>query len=372
MFDGALRQPGQGQTSPRPGGGAGRKARAVVGVSVPHHRVAVLAYDGLCTFEFGLVVEIFGLDRPELPPLEQPWYELTVVAVDPPPLRAAGGIRVAVEAGLDAIDDAGTIVVPGWRDLDREPPTTLVETLVEASDRGARLLSICSGVFLLAATGLLDGRRAATHWRYADRLRRRAPAVRVDPDVLYVDEGSIITSAGSAAGIDACMHLVRRDHGPEVAGLVARRLVVPPQRDGGQAQFVPRPDAPAGWATGDQAAVARAMDWATGRLDQPITVEDLARAVDLSPRTFARRFTEQVGRSPYRWLVGQRVSRARDLLETTEVSVDEVAMASGFVTAATLRHHFGRELGTTPSAYRRSFGRAGNGRTKTGAPTLPG
>ncbi len=339
--------------------------------------MVALAYDGLCTFEFGLVVEIFGLERPELPPLSRPWYELTVAAVDPPPLRAAGGIEVAVDAGLDALAGAGTIVVPGWRDLDDRPPGPLLDALVAAHQRGARLVSICSGVFLLAATGLLDGRRAATHWRYAERLRRRAPAVRVDPDVLYVDGGAIITSAGSAAGIDACLHLVRRDHGPEVAGLVARRLVVSPHRDGGQAQFVPRPDPPAGWSDGQGAPVARAMDWATRRLDRAITVEDLARAVDLSPRTFARRFTEQVGRSPYRWLIAQRVGLARDLLETTGATVDEVAAASGFATAATLRHHFGRELGTTPSAYRRRFGRStsgsrphGNGRTKAADPTL--
>lgn len=331
-------------------------------------RVVALAYEGLCTFEFGLVVEIFGLDRPELSPSERPWYRFSVAAADPPPLRAAGGITVSVDAGLDAIDDLGpgdTIVVPGWRDLDERPPEALLLALGQAEARGVRLVSICSGVFLLAATGLLDGRRAATHWRYADHLRALHPRVEVDDSVLYVDEGSVITSAGSAAGIDACMHLVRLDHGSAVAGLVARRLVMPPHRDGGQAQFVPRPH-----RTIDDAPVARAMEWATARLDQPLTVDDLARSVAVSARTFTRRFAEQVGTSPYRWLVGQRLGLARDLLETTGLSVDEVAAASGFVTAATLRHHFSRSLGTTPTAYRRNFGSTGNGRTKMKAPTI--
>ncbi len=336
-------------------------------------RVMALAYDGLCTFEFGLAVEVFGLDRPELPPLDRPWYRFATVAVDPPPLRAAGGITVSPDRTMEALDELGpddTIVAPGWRDLDRAPPAELVTALVGAAERGARLVSICSGVFLLAATGLLDGRRAATHWRYADRLRARYPAVEVDPDVLYVDEGSIITSAGSAAGLDACMHLVRRDHGPDVAALVARRLVVPPHRDGGQAQFVPRPLHPVDAASGEGAPVARAMEWAAGRLHEPLTVDDLAREVSLSPRTFTRRFTEQVGTSPYRWLTGQRLARARDLLETTDASIDQVAQASGFATAATLRHHFGQALGTSPSAYRRRFGPAGNGRTIDGEPML--
>ncbi len=347
-------------------------------------RVVALAYDGLCTFEYGVVVEIFGLARPELPPLTTPWYRFSTVAVDPPPLRAAGGLTVSVDDTIDAIGElrAGdTIVVPGWRDLDDPPAPELVATLVAAAARGVRLLSICSGVFLLVATGLLDGRRAATHWRHADRLRAMNPSVEVDADVLYVDEGSIITSAGSAAGIDACMHLVRRDHGAEVAGIVARRLVVPPHRDGGQAQYAPRPHLDDGVASGERSPVARAMDWAAGRLDRPLTVDDLARSVALSSRTFTRRFAEQVGTSPYRWLIAQRLGRARDLLETTELPIDEVATASGFLTAAALRHHFAKQLGTTPTAYRRSFGpgdgsppgsgrAAGNGRTKIGDPTL--
>ncbi|MEM9565700.1 MAG: transcriptional regulator FtrA [Actinomycetota bacterium] len=321
-------------------------------------RVVALAYDGLCTFEYGIVVEIFGLERPELPPSTAPWYRFSTVAVDPPPLRAAGGLTVTVDGPIEALQTLGagdTIVVPGWRDLDDPPPDELLLALRVAAGRGVRLVSICSGVFLLVATGLLDGRRAATHWRYAERLRTANPNVSVDADVLYVDEGSIITSAGSAAGIDACMHLVRRDHGADVAGVVARRLVVPPHRDGGQAQYAPRPHLDDGVASGQRSPVARAMDWAAGRLDQPLTVDDLARSVALSPRTFTRRFAEQVGTSPYRWLIAQRLGRARDLLETSDLPIDEVAIDSGFLTAAALRHHFGQQLGTTPSAYRRSF-----------------
>ncbi|HSK95099.1 MAG TPA: DJ-1/PfpI family protein, partial [Euzebyales bacterium] len=200
--------------------------------------VAAIAYDGLCTFEFGIAVEVFGLPRPEL---DLDWYEFMVCAAEPGPLHATGGVRVAADHGLAAVAGAGTVVVPGWRDPDEPPPPALVDALLRAHARGARLLSICSGVFVLAATGLLDGRPATTHWRYAERLARRHPRITVLPDVLYVDDGELLTSAGSAAGIDLCLHVVRRDHGAHVAAQVARRLVSAPHRDGGQAQFVPRP-----------------------------------------------------------------------------------------------------------------------------------
>jgi transcriptional regulator GlxA family with amidase domain len=218
--------------------------------------------------------------------------------------------------------------------------------------RGARLVTICSGVFVLAAAGLLDGKRATTHWRYVERLRARYPRVKVEPDVLYVDEGRLLTSAGSAAGLDLCLHIVRRDHGAEIANQVARRLVVPPQREGGQSQYVPVPVAAE--STGGLAAV---LEWAQARLNEDLSVERWARRAALSPRTFARRFRAETGTTPHRWLVHQRVLAAQRLLETSDASIDQVAEGVGLQTAATLRLHFRRALRTTPTAYRRRFSR---------------
>lgn len=312
-----------------------------------NRRIVALAYDRLCTFEFGIVVEIFGLPRPEL---EVDWYEFGVCSVDPGPLRAAGGVVLQQPAGLRKLQRAGTIVVPGWRDADERPPEALLRAIRAAHSRGVRLVSICSGVFILAAAGLLDGRRATTHWRYVDRLRSRFPAIKVEPDVLYVDEGDILTSAGSAAGIDLCLHIVRQDFGAAIANQVARRLVVPPQREGGQSQYIPMPvRLEAG------SSLARLLEWAQHRLDQPLTVEVLARRAALSPRTFARRFRAETGTTPYHWLLHQRLLAARHRLETTADSIDEIAEAVGFQTAATLRLHFRRALGTAPTTYRRRF-----------------
>lgn len=310
-------------------------------------RVVALVGDGLATFEFGLVSEVFGLDRPEL---DGDWYRFTVASMDSGLLRATGGVKIQVTRGLRSLANADTIVVPGWKHLDKAPPTPVLEALRRAHDRGARLLSICSGAFVLAATGLLDGLTATTHWRYADQLARAYPRVRVDRDVLYVDEGSIITSAGSAAGIDACLHVVRIDFGADVANMVARRLVVQPQREGGQRQYIESPHPPE-----HQESLAPVLDWAIEHIDQEITIEALARRAAMSTRTLSRRFAEQVGSSPYAWLTAQRVVQAQRLLETTGLSIDAVARGSGFATAATLRHHFGTALGTTPTAYRRHF-----------------
>src|SRR5437660_7574360 len=224
------------------------------------HRVIALVYDGLCTFEFAIVVEIFGLPRPELP---VDWYRFSVCSLEGAPVRATGGVRVTATSGLRALRGGETIVIPGWRDPDEIPPTALLNALRRAHDRGARLMSICSGVFVLAAAGLLDGKRATTHWMYADRLRPRYPDIRLEPDVLYVDEGSILTSAGSAAGIDLCLHVVRRDFGAEAANHVARRLVVPPHRDGGQAQFAVRPVPP-----DESNGLARVLQWAQSHLNR--------------------------------------------------------------------------------------------------------
>ncbi len=309
--------------------------------------VVAVAYDGLCTFEFGVACELFGLARPEL---DVEWYDYEVVAVDEGPLRTLGGVTVTAPRDLGAIAEAGTVVLPGWRDPDEVPPAELIEALLEAHARGARLMSICSGVFVLAATGLLDGTSATTHWRYTDRLQAAHPAIDVRPDVLYIDNGSVLTSAGSAAGLDLGLHLIRRDHGPEVANQVARRLVVPPHRDGGQAQFITH-------AVVDEndTTLAATMDWAVDHLHEPLTVADLARHAHLSSRTFARRFQRDTGFSPHRWLIHQRVLRAQELLETTSLGVDAVASVSGFGTAANLRVHFERATRTTPSRYRNTF-----------------
>lgn len=306
-----------------------------------------LAYDGLCTFEFGIVVELFGLRRRNL---GVEWYDFEVCSAERGPIRATGGIRVEARRGLRCFEQAGTIVIPGWRDADEPPPQPLVRALRSAHAAGARLVSICSGVFVLAATGLLDGKRVTTHWRYVDRLRARFPKVRVEPDVLYVDEGSILTSAGSAAGIDLCLHIVRCDYGAEIANEIARRLVMPPHREGGQAQYVREPMPSAG--TG---GLAPLMQWAQSHLDKTLQVEDLARKAAMSPRTFARRFGEQTGTTPHQWLTYQRLLAAQRRLETTVESIDQVAEAVGLQTAATLRQHFSRVLGTTPTAYRRQF-----------------
>jgi AraC family transcriptional activator FtrA len=292
-------------------------------------------------------VEVFGLPRPEI---KVPWYRFEVCALDRGPLRATGGVTIRARSDLRALRRAGTIVIPGWRDPDERPPEALLKALRAAHARGARLVTICSGVFVLAAAGLLDGRRATTHWRYVERLRALHPRVRVEPDVLYVDEGSILTSAGSAAGIDLCLHVVRRDYGAEIANQVARRLVVSPQREGGQSQYVPAPVRPA--ITG---GLGRVLEWGQRRLGEDLSVARWARQAAMSPRTFARRFRDETGTTPHRWLNHQRVLAAQQRLETTSQSIDEVAEGVGLRTAATLRLHFRRALRTTPTAYRRRF-----------------
>jgi AraC family transcriptional activator FtrA len=311
------------------------------------HRVVALTAPGVAPFELGCVVEVFGLHRPEL---DVPWwYELRVAAETPGPLPAtAGGFTFFVEHGLEALSDADTILVPGWHG---DPSPRVVETIRAAHDRGARLVSICSGVFLIAATGLLDGREAATHWRYAAELAERHPAVTVNADVLYVDNGSVLTSAGSAAGIDLCLHIVRRDHGSAIANAVARRLVIPPHRDGGQAQLIdlPMPPHP------DDDPIAAVMAWALERLDHPLDLETLAGRAYMSVRTFTRRFRKATGTTPGRWLLEQRVRASLTLLETSDASVESVAGSVGFASAATFRHHFAAIMHTSPTAYRRAF-----------------
>ena len=315
-----------------------------------HSTVVALAYDGLCTFEFGCVHEIFGLPRPEL---NRPWYRFEVCAAEPGPLRAAGALAVQAPHDLDLLEQADTVIVPGWRGPDAPVPRALRDALARVRERGGRLVSICSGVFVLAAAGVLDGRRATTHWRYTEALARRYPRIEVDPDVLYVDEGPVLTSAGSAAGLDLCLHIVRRDHGTAVANDVARRLVLAPHRDGGQRQFVETPVA----SPIETKRLAALLDWLPAHIDENLTVGDLARHAGMSLRTFQRRIRESTGTAPGDWLIRQRVAHARHLAETTNLTVEQIATRSGFRAVETLRHHFRRLVGTTPTAYRRAFGR---------------
>jgi AraC family transcriptional regulator, transcriptional activator FtrA len=316
----------------------------------PGPLVAALVYDGLCTFEYGIAVELFGLSRPELGP---EWYRFVSVAAESGPLRATGGLTITADAGISRLGKADLIIVPGWKGVDAPPSPRLIRALRNAHARGARLMSICSGVFVLAATGLLDHRRVTTHWRYAAALRDRYPLLRFDPDVLYIDEGDILTSAGSAAGLDLSLHVVRADFGAEVANKVARRLVLPAHRNGGQRQYVERPvPLREGARLSDVIADMRT------RLDHPFSVRELASLAAMSERTFNRRFVETTGETPAAWLIAARVERARELLEGGELSMDELARRCGFGSAATLRHHFRDKLKVSPSDYRKSFGQA--------------
>jgi AraC family transcriptional regulator, transcriptional activator FtrA len=310
------------------------------------HHVAIVAYDGLCTFEFGCAIELFALERPEL---GVRWYSHTVCAVEPGPLRAMGGLTVHVPHGLDALAQADTIVIPGWRDPAEVPPTALLDALRAAHVRGARICSICSGAFVLAHAGLLDGRQATTHWRYLDELRARFPAIAIDPDALYVDAGRIVTSAGSAAGLDMLLHLVRSDFGAEVANKVAQRLVIPAHRDGDQAQRVVRPLADAGTDT-----IARLMDQVRENIRADHTVASMAAAACLGTRTFQRRFKERTGLAPLGWLVRERVALAAHLLEARpRLAIDAVADLAGLGSAESLRRHFRAHGLPPPGAYRR-------------------
>ncbi len=316
--------------------------------SAAPHRVVALAYDGLCTFEFGVAVEIFGLPRPEM---GDNWYHFAVAAVDEGELRATGGIRVVAEGGLALLAEAQTIVVPGWRGAQSPVPAALCVALQDAWQRGCRIISICSGVFVLAAAGLLDGRKATTHWRYTDWLRERYPAIMVLEDVLYYDEGNVMTSAGSAAGIDLCLHVVREDFGLEAANTVARRLVVQPHRDGSQSQQLIRPVA----RTRESRQLGQLFDFLHQQLAENHTVASLAQRTGMSPRTFLRRFQEFTGTTPARWILQARLQRAQALLEQTHMSIELIAGHAGFGNTGSLRHHFHQQHGMSPAMYRKTF-----------------
>ncbi|MFG2712875.1 helix-turn-helix domain-containing protein [Streptomyces goshikiensis] len=307
--------------------------------------VALAVTSGVPHFELAMACDVFGVDRSDL---VDPWYEFLVCGPDTVPV--GDRFQLHTDARLDELVRADTVIVPACADPDEDPPADLVDAVRAAHEAGARVASLCTGAFVLAAAGLLDGRRATTHWLHAAALAAKYPRVEVDPDVLYLDHGSVLTSAGKAAAMDLCLHLVRLDHGSAVANQVARRLVVPPHRAGGQAQFVAtplpeRPDHPLG----------ALLTWAMGRLDQPLTVEDLARRANMSSRHLARVFADITGSTPLRWLLTQRIHRAQELLETTDDTVGAIAAATGMGTATTLRRHFNRTVGVPPDAYRRTF-----------------
>ncbi|MDH6228439.1 MULTISPECIES: helix-turn-helix domain-containing protein [Streptomyces] len=308
------------------------------------HRVAVLVMDDVLPLDLGIPAQVF-ITVPGGP------YELTLCGRTAGPVRTAAGFAVTVTAGLEAVGEADTVVVPGYVSHLRELPQDVLAALAGAHDRGRRLVSICTGAFALAAAGVLDGRTATTHWKYAGDLAGRYPGVTVDPRVLYVDEGRVLTSAGVAAGIDLCLHLVRRDLGARTANQVARTLVSAPHRDGGQAQYIERP-LPAE-TPGVTLAATRA--WALARLHEPLTVPLLAAHAYMAPRTFARRFVAETGTTPLRWLLAARLDRARELLETTGLTVDHIAERCGLGSPSNLRLHFRRTLGTSPTAYRAAF-----------------
>jgi transcriptional regulator GlxA family with amidase domain len=347
------------------------------------NNVAVVALDRIEAFELGVVCEVFGLDRSDD---GLPVYDFAVVAGEPGPIRCNGGFTISTPYGLDRLDEADLIAVPAVSDRrlgnpERIPglspypvapgrippamlasgpaesgqfPDGLLAALRRAVDRGAWVLSVCSGVFVLGEAGLLDGRRCTTHWRHAAELSRRYPRAIVDPNVLYVDEAPVITSAGTGAGIDACLHLVRQVQGSRVANGIARRMVVPPHREGGQAQYINRPLGEGGTG-GGSGSLAPVLDWMAVNLGQPLSVADLATRAHMSSRTFSRRFTQETGTTPLRWLTSQRVLLAQQLLEDTDDTVDAIAEHVGFGNAATLRHHFRAWRDTTPDAYRRLF-----------------
>jgi AraC family transcriptional activator FtrA len=313
------------------------------------HHVAILAYDRLCTFEFGCAVELFALERPEL---GVDWYSYAVCAVEAGPLRAAGGLTVQAPHGLDALDGADTIVIPGWRDADEAPPPALLEALRRAHARGARLCSICSGAFVLAHAGLLDGRRATTHWRHVDGLATHFPAIAIGRGMLYVEDGNIVTSAGSAAGLDMLLHLVRSDFGAGIANRVAQRLVIPAHRDGDQTQLVARP-----LPQSDADPIARTMDWARENLRAAHTLASMAEQAGMGVRTFQRHFKERTGASPLDWLVRERVMLAAQLLETRPaLGIEAVADLAGLGSPESLRRHFRSHGLPSPARYRRQHG----------------
>ncbi|MFE9923999.1 helix-turn-helix domain-containing protein [Streptomyces sp. NPDC005774] len=310
--------------------------------------VAVLLFSGGPIFESSIPLSVFGIDRQDA---GVPRYRLLVSAGEEGPLRTTGGLELTAPHGLEAIARAGTVVVPAWRSITSPPPEESLEALRRAHEEGARIVGLCTGAFVLAAAGLLDGRPATTHWMYAPTLAKRYPSVHVDPRELFVDDGDVLTSAGTAAGIDLCLHIVRTDHGNEAAGALARRLVVPPRRTGGQERYLDRSLPEEIGAD----PLAEVVAWALEHLHEQFDVETLAARAYMSRRTFDRRFRSLTGSAPLQWLITQRVLQAQRLLETSDYSVDEVAGRCGFRSPVALRGHFRRQLGSSPAAYRAAY-----------------
>lgn len=312
-----------------------------------NHVVATLVYDQLCTFEFGCAVEVFGLVRPEL---GVPWYQFAACSTRRGKIKAMGGITLIAPYSLNFLDKANTIIVPGWRELDFAPDVKLIKKIRSAYERGARIVSVCSGVFLLAAAGILDGKKATTHWLYVEKLKKLYPNIQVEYESLYVDEGQIITSAGSAAGLDMFLYMIQKDHGTKIANQVAQRMVIPPHRDGGQAQFVPRP-----MDLCEIGHLSKLMIYVRKNLSQSHSVESLAKKATTSIRTLQRQFQEATGLSPYEWLIRERIGMTKELLESTSMSLARIAEKVGFHSEETLRKHFRRYVLTSPIAYRKQF-----------------
>jgi len=310
--------------------------------------VVALVHDGVGSFGLGVVSEVFGYDRSAA---GLPRYDFAVAAAVPGPVRTDTGLLIVAEHGLERVAKADLVCVLGCDRTEVSPAEPLLQALRDTVARGGRVMSHCTGAFLVAEAGLLDGRTVATHWMYAEELARRYPAVTVNPDVLYVDDDPIFSSAGTAAGIDTCLYLLRLEHGARVANAVARRMVVPPHREGGQAQYIAAAVSP----VDDTSRLREVLVWAQEHLATELSVDQLAARALMSPRSFARHFRAATGSTPHAWLLGQRISLAQQLLETTDLGVDEIARLSGLGAATTLRHHFSLRLGTSPQAYRRTF-----------------
>lgn len=311
-------------------------------------RVAVVAFQDILPFHLSVPCAVFG----ERAGRAEALFDIRVCGAEPGPLRSKAGFTIGTEHGLEALAEADIVVVPSWRDPHEPAGEPLLAALRDAHRRGAMIVGLCLGAYVLAQAGLLDGRRATTHWRWTALFARRFPAVCLDPDVLYVDDGEILTSAGTAAGIDCCLHVVRRRYGADTAAGVARGLVVPPHRQGNQALYIEQPIMP----SAAEGALARTLEWVAGHLDQPHQLDDLARRTGMSRRTFTRHFRRQMGVTPGQWLLSLRLTRAQRLLETTTEPVERIAERSGFGSALSLRQHFASAFLTTPSAYRREFG----------------